>query len=171
MSDSFAFDAPDHFTAGTVGPPGHRSFYLQAHQAGELVTLAVEKEQVAALAEYLGGMLADLPPADPGAPAGATDLLDPVEPAWRVGSLAVAFDDSNDRLVVVAEELVPESGDGEPEPPEPASARFLLTRAQVAAFIPHAVELIGQGRPPCPLCGRPMDPEGHVCPRSNGHHL
>jgi uncharacterized repeat protein (TIGR03847 family) len=169
MSDnpSFEIDSPDHFTAGAIGPPGQRVFYLQARDAGRLVTLKVEKEHVRALAEYLGGLLARVKGA-PGAARGDADLLEPVEAAWDVGSLAVGYDEPQDRIVVEASELQEETEEEESAPP-PATARFRITRAQAAAFVERANELMKGGRPTCPICSRPMDPEGHVCPRSNGH--
>ena len=169
MSDnpSFEIDSPDHFTAGAVGPPGQRVFYLQSRDAGRLITLKVEKEHVRALAEYLGGLLARVKAA-PGA-ARPAELIEPLEAAWDVGSLAVRYDEGQDRVVVEASELIePEEEEGGPEP-EPAMARFRITRAQAAAFAERAGELMKGGRPTCPICSRPMDPEGHVCPRSNGH--
>jgi uncharacterized repeat protein (TIGR03847 family) len=176
MSDnpSFEIDSPDHFTAGAVGPPGQRVFYLQSRDAGGLVTLKVEKEHVRALAEYLGGLLARVKGA-PGAARGAAELLEPLEAAWDVGSLAVGYDESQDRVVVEASELIEaEEAEEESAPvpvpePEPAMARFRITRAQAAAFVERANELMKGGRPTCPVCSRPMDPEGHVCPRANGH--
>ena len=174
MSDnpSFEVDAPDHFTAGAVGPPGQRVFYLQSRDAGRLITLKVEKEHVRALAEYLGGLLARVKGA-PGAARAAAELIEPLEVAWDVGSLAVGYDESQDRVAVEASELieaeeVEEEGSPGPEP-EPAMARFRITRAQAAAFVERANELMKGGRPTCPVCSRPMDPEGHVCPRANGH--
>ncbi len=172
MNDSFDFDDPDHFTAGTVGPIGQRVFFLQAAQGGTLCSLRLEKQQVAALATYLAGLLADLPPADP-AP-NALSLREPVEAAWVVGSLAVAYEEAGDRILLVAEELITERGDRDDHdrlagPAEPATARFRLTREQVAAFVPHAEQLVASGRPLCRICGRPMNPDGHVCPRRNGH--
>ncbi|HEX9749475.1 MAG TPA: DUF3090 family protein [Methylomirabilota bacterium] len=174
MSDnpSFELDSPDHFTAGAVGPPGQRVFYLQSRDAGRLITLKVEKEHVRALAEYLGGLLARVKGA-PGAARGAAELLEPLEAAWDVGSLAVGYDESQDRVVVEASELI-EADEAEEETapapePEPAMARFRITRAQAAAFVERANELMKGGRPTCPVCSRPMDPEGHVCPRANGH--
>ncbi|WP_334142659.1 DUF3090 domain-containing protein [Rhabdothermincola sp.] len=159
---------PDRFATGAIGEPGQRVFFLQAVEDDEVVTLRVEKQQVAALAEYLAGILADLPPAEPVAPTEA-DLVEPLTPAWTVGALAVAYDESSDRVLIVAEELVALDDDtGEPEE-EPASARFHVTRAQVTGFIRRAVEVVRAGRPRCIICGRPMDPGGHVCPRSNGH--
>ncbi len=171
MSDnpSFEIDSPDHFTAGAVGPPGQRVFYLQSRDAGRLITLKVEKEHVRALAEYLGGLLARVKTA-PGAPRGGTELIEPLEAAWDVGSLAVGYEESRDRVVVEASELIePEEEEGGGPEPEPAMARFRITRAQAAAFVERANELMKGGRPTCPVCSRPIDPEGHVCPRSNGH--
>jgi uncharacterized repeat protein (TIGR03847 family) len=169
MSDnpSFEIDAPDHFTTGAVGPPGQRVFYLQSREGGRLVTLKVEKEHVRALAEYLAGLLARVKGA-PAGPRGGTELLEPLEAVWDVGTLAVGYDESQDRVVVEASELLESQEEGAPEP-EPAMARFRITRAQAAAFVERASELMKAGRPDCPICSRPIDPEGHVCPRSNGH--
>ncbi|MEX2223924.1 MAG: DUF3090 family protein [Candidatus Rokuibacteriota bacterium] len=169
MSDnpSFEIDSPDHFAAGAVGPPGQRVFYLQSRDAGRLITFKVEKEHVRALAEYLGGLLARVKAA-PGAAHAEADLVEPLEPAWDVGSLAVGYDEGQDRVVVEASELIEAEEEGGPEP-EPAMARFRITRAVAAAFVERANELMKGGRPTCPVCSRPMDPEGHVCPRANGH--
>ena len=169
MSESFRLDGPDHFTAGAVGRPGQRVFYLQGRERGAVVTLKCEKEQVAALGEYLGGLLAKLPggataAADPGA------LLEPLEPAWAVGSIGVGYDNDRDRVVVVAHAQVEEEEETTgATPAEPASARFALTRAQAAAFVERARALVRAGRATCPMCGEPKDPAGHVCPRANGH--
>lgn len=165
MSSSFDL-RPDRFTAGAVGPPGRRVFYLQAVADDQVVTLRLEKQQVAALAEYLAGILSDLPPPD--APTGApAELVEPALEEWVVGSLGVAYEEAEDRVLLVAEELVIEEGD---EPARrPAVARFHLTRTQVAAFVEQAAALVRAGRPRCRVCGRPMDPDGHVCPRGNGH--
>ncbi len=163
MSDSFELDAPDHFTTGAVGPPGQRVFYLQARQTGQLVTLKCEKEQMRALGEYLGGLLAKLP-AGAGEEAGDTALLEPVDAAWTIGALGVGYDQDGDRVVLETRELL-EEGTEE----EPAVARFHITRAQAAAFVERVRELVQAGRPICPACSQPKDPSGHVCPRSNGH--
>jgi uncharacterized repeat protein (TIGR03847 family) len=173
VSASFEFDGPDHFTAGAVGPPGQRVFYLQAREGGTVVTLKCEKEQVVALGEYLGGVLARLP-GDAVTGGARPDLVQPIEVAWPVGSLGVGYDSDHDRIVVVANERVEEDDDEQeerpaPAAPEPASARFAITRAQAAAFVEQARSLQRAGRPTCPMCGEPKDPEGHVCPRSNGH--
>jgi uncharacterized repeat protein (TIGR03847 family) len=180
MSESFELLEPDYFTTGAVGAPGQRVFYLQGREARTVVTLKVEKEQIAALADYLAGMLAKLPEA--GTVSGELPLLEPLEPAWAVGALGLGYDESADRLVVVANEAVEreeddaeEEGSQAPEDSEPgdaadgATARFLITRAQASAFVDRARALVRAGRPICPMCSQPKDPQGHVCPRSNGH--
>lgn len=163
------FDLPDldRFTAGTVGPPGQRVFYLQATAGSEVVTLRLEKQQVGALAQYLAELLHDLPaPADDEVPT-ELELVEPVQERWIVGQLGVVFDESRDRMVVRADELVAE--DDESDEVSPGMARFALTRGQVQAFVVRAASLVSSGRPPCPLCGRPIDPEGHMCIKTNGH--
>ena len=199
MAPSFDFEAPDFFTTGTVGVPGRRTFYLQAREAGSVVTLKLEKEQIRALAEYLAKLLNDLP--DPGALPRDMALLEPVSEAWVVGSLGVAYDEAADRILIVAEELSEEAEEEDDddddeaaeesaaeegpraarapaeavEPPEPgeppdtAKARFRLSRPQAAAFVERARSLVQAGRPSCRLCGLPMDPDGHTCPGTNGH--
>ena len=165
MSESFDLPQVDRLTADAVGPPGHRVFYLQARRGPELVSLKLEKQQVAALAGYLTAMLADLPAvADAGddATSGEMGLEAPVESAWTVGSIGVAYDEQTDRIVILVEELVEEGVEG-------AATRITATREQVAALVRHSSEVVEAGRPPCPLCGLPLDPEGHVCPRLNGH--
>jgi len=176
MSESFELPSPDYFTIGAVGAPGQRVFYLQGREARRVVTLKVEKEQIAALADYIAGVLAKLP--EPGTAATDLPLLEPVEVAWAVGALGLGYDETSDRVVVVANEAVeqePEEEDGEEatqesaEAPEGATARFLITRTQAAAFVERARALVRAGRPICPMCSQPKDPGGHACPRSNGH--
>src|SRR5580765_4689283 len=105
MSSSFEFVAPDHFTAGAIGPPGQRVFYLQSREKGKLVTLKSEKEQVRALAQYLSGLLEKLPAVGT-APLKAPALLEPVDAVWIVASIAVGYDEARDRILVVANELL-----------------------------------------------------------------
>jgi uncharacterized repeat protein (TIGR03847 family) len=181
MSDSFDLETPDHFTTGAVGPPGQRVFYLQGRQERRLVTLKAEKEQMNALADYLEALLARLT-GTPGAAPGDLALLEPLEPAWEVGSIGVGYDQDADRIVIIASERREQDDEEEdddeeeaaeerrPEAePEAATARFRLTRAQAAAFVERARSVVRAGRPTCPVCSGPMDPGGHVCPRSNGH--
>jgi len=169
MGTSFDLPEPDRFTAGTEGPPGQRVFFLQASEGGHVVTLRLEKAQVAALAEYLASVLADLATPEPASLPGELELVEPVVAEWVVGQIGVVFDEDRDRMVVQAEELL-EADDEDPEAePDRGVARFALTRAQVAAFVVRAAELVTAGRPSCPLCGRPMDPAGHSCIKTNGH--
>ena len=165
MGTSFDLPEPDRFTAGAVGPPGQRVFYLQAGAEGHVVTLRLEKAQVAALAEYLASVLADLATPDPASIPGQLELAEPVVAEWVVGQIGVVFDEDRDRMVVQAEELLEEEADDT----DRGVARFALTRAQVASFVARAADLVAAGRPPCDLCGRPKDPEGHMCIKTNGH--
>jgi uncharacterized repeat protein (TIGR03847 family) len=197
MSESFDFATPDLFTAGTIGPPGQRVFFLQAREGNTLVTLKCEKEQVRVLGEYLGRLLERLT-TPPDASVGDLALVEPVMPAWAVGSIGVGYDEGADRVVLVIEEIregdateTEESGteaadaeseaQDEPEQEGPeqegkdategerASGRVSLSRPQVAAFVARARALVEAGRPTCRFCGRPMNPGGHRCARTNGH--
>lgn len=150
----------DRFTVGTEGPVGRRVFLVQCRSGGTLLTLKAEKQQVSVLAEYLGRVLQDLERPDP--LEEDLELEEPTEPHWVIGTLGVTYDDAVDRIVLVAEEMVAEEEDGD-------MARFTVTRAQAAAFAIRATTLVEAGRPPCPLCGLPLDPGGHRCPRTNGH--
>ncbi|HEY7142326.1 MAG TPA: DUF3090 family protein [Methylomirabilota bacterium] len=195
MSDSFDFSSPDLFTAGTIGPPGQRVFYLQVREGDALVTLKCEKEQVRVLGEYLGRLLERLSAAATAATADLA-LVEPVTPAWIVGSIGVGYDETADRVVLVIEEAreqdeteTEESGEEEAATPaeaeaeaeaeqeeegaaaegDRASGRVRLTRPQVAAFVERARGLVEAGRPTCRFCGRPMNKGGHRCARTNGH--
>jgi uncharacterized repeat protein (TIGR03847 family) len=161
VSSSFDIPEVDHLTTGAIGPPGKRVFYLQAGHGAQVVSLRLEKTQVAALVAYLAGMLADMPPPDD-IPSTGMELIEPVVAEWVVASLGVTYDEDADRVVIVAEELVEEGTEG-------ARARITATRAQVAALSMRGAESVAAGRPPCPLCGQPLDAEGHACPRLNGH--
>lgn len=185
MNPSFDLDEPDHFTAGAVGRPGERVFYIQGRQDRRLVTLKAEKEHVRALGEYLAGLLTQLE-ATAVKPAPDAGLQQPLEPAWDVGSLGLGYDETRDRIIIVANEVSEaddeeeveetiaesESETAEVEQPEPdaAVARFAITRAQAAAFTERARTLMKGGRPACPMCSQPLE-DGHVCPRANGHFV
>jgi len=150
----------DRFTVGAVGPVGRRVFLLECRSGAVTLTLKVEKQQVAVLAEYLSRLLADLP-----RPENVPEDLEldvSTDPQWVVGTLGVSYDEDSDRIVLVAEELVEEGEDGD-------VARCAVTRAQATAFAIRATGLVEAGRPPCPMCGLPLDPSGHECPRTNGH--
>lgn len=173
-----SFDLPelDHLTTGTVGPPGHRVFYLQVGAGASVVSLRLEKAQVAELVRYLSRVLADLPPpAEAHAPmTPPMALVEPVIAEWVVGTLGVSYDEVDDRIILVAEELVTTTGDDDEddeydEDAEHGIARLRATRAQIGAFVTHGRAIVEAGRPTCSLCGNPIDPEGHACPRLNGH--
>ena len=148
---------PDVFSVGTSGPVGDRLFLLHFSEGPIEATVKVEKQQVAVLATYLGRIVRQL-----GRPGHLPEDLDfdvEVEPDWVVGTIGVSYDEDDDRLVVIVEEA------GE----EGTVARVAITREQAAAFAIRATSLVEAGRPPCPLCGFPLDPSGHDCPRTNGH--
>ena len=162
MSESFHFEAVDMLTVGTLGPRGQRVFYLQCVAEGELVSLKFEKRQAAALAEYLDRVLRELPEADEPGPPDDLDMREPVVEAWTIGSLGIAYDQEEGRVILVAEELVEDSDT------IGASARFTLTRPQVRALVTRARAVVAAGRPPCPFCLRPLEPSNQDwCPCHN----
>ncbi len=159
-------------TTGAIGPAGQRVFYLQARQESTLVTLIVEKMQMTSLAAGLEQFLAEIAQQYPDLAEASGDYLEPemeleqpIDPAFRAGQLGLGYDRDTDRIVLVAHEL--QSEDGDPE--QAAVARFWCSRSQLLALGRWGVELAGRGRPICGNCGEPMDPQGHFCPRSNGH--
>ena len=178
----FVFDPPERFVAGTVGQPGDRTFYLQASGGGRTVSVALEKLQVSVLAERLEELLEEVRRRGAGevprtAPAELEDTapLDaPVEEEFRVGTMGLAWDADAGRVVVEALAQADADSEVEVEPLSdvdegPDALRVVLTAEAARAFIVRAQRVVAAGRPPCPLCGLPLDPEGHVCPRQNGH--
>lgn len=157
---------PFHVTAGYTGMPGDRTFFVQAQDEHQLVTILVEKEQVAGLAELLARLLArveDTPATD--WDRDAMDLRTPIEPSWRAGEVSVGLDPDQGRFLLELTELVVEDEDR-----EPWELRVWLDQDQARRLAAHAADVVGQGRPRCELCGRPTDPDGdHVCPAMNGH--
>ena len=158
MSQSFDFREPDFLTVGTLGPKGQREFFLQARSEGQLVSLKVEKQQVAALAEYLDRVLNELPKqsglaheSEAATPPKDLELREPVIAQWTAASLAIAYTQELDQLVVVAESFV----DDEDE--EPFQARFFLEREDVVGLIGRARTIVAAGRPPCLYCGQPLE--------------
>lgn len=175
MSDSYDFRAVTHFTSGAIGDPGQRVFYLQVGDESGHVSVRLEKQHVQALAHYFRSVLDDLP-------APSSPDLDPVglrEPAieeWTVGQIAVGLADADGEIVVVVDELVPDDHGDEDEDedldllssePDGARLRAHIRPEQAARFVATAEMLMSKGRPPCKLCGQPLDPAGHACPRLN----
>lgn len=157
VGESYDFPAAEVFWPGAEGPPGQRVFFLAGGAGGEMVYLRCEKQQVAALGEYLLALLDDLSPDIE--PAEGHGTVTPLPFSWSVGSIGVKYDEPAERVVVVLEELT--------DSDDPAVARFCFTLAQAAAFGRFAAQLVAKGRPDCPFCGNPLDPEGHTCPRMN----
>jgi uncharacterized repeat protein (TIGR03847 family) len=184
----YIFDPPDRFVAGTVGEPGERTFFLQAREGGRVVSVSLEKVQVAVLAERLGDLLDELvrrgvPDAEPAEAAPAaidqdtSPLDEPLIEAFRAGSLTLGWDGGAARVLVEAravgedgEAIDPDEDDDEDEDgPDLLSVR--LSPAAARSFVARAARVVASGRPPCPLCGAPLDPQGHICPRRNGHYV
>ena len=176
----FLFDPPERFVAGTVGQPGERTFYLQASGGGRTVSVALEKVQVSVLAERLDELLeevrrrgvGDVPVVAPRELEDTAPLDAPVEEEFRVGTMGLAWDGEDE--VVVVEALAPADGEDEVEPladaeEGPDALRVRLSAEMARAFVVRAQRVVAAGRPPCPLCALPLDPEGHICPRQNGH--
>ncbi|MCM4077636.1 MULTISPECIES: DUF3090 domain-containing protein [Paractinoplanes] len=194
-----SFEPPERFVAGTVGEPGDRTFFLQARGGGRVVSVALEKVQVSLLAEKLEELLVEankrfgvsLPEA-PVLTVHDNEPLDtPVDEEFRVGTLGLAFDVDTSTVVIEAIEAgeteveielgaeddddVPvtddDEDDADDEPDDDLDRlRVRLTPEATRAFIDRARRVVAAGRPPCPLCGQPLDPAGHLCPRHNGYH-
>jgi uncharacterized repeat protein (TIGR03847 family) len=170
VSASFDLDEVDSFVCAAIGQPGERVFYLQAASGSVVISLKLEKMQVGLLADYLERLIETQELPD-GVPAQPGQLLQPVIPEWIVGSMMVAINEVTGRVIVIAQELT-ESDDDEDdddllEDPDMGQLRVALSRNQVIDFITNARDLIAGGRPTCRLCGRPMDTDGHACPRWN----
>ena len=184
------YDAPDRFVAGTVGQPGERTFFLQAREGNRITSVVCEKAQVSVLAEHLDRVLdevqrrsagqVDVPPAS--SAARDTDPLDaPINEEFRVGTMTIAWDPSIDRIVIelfsnvdVDDEEQPEetSSPAAEEPDEiEADEVFVvkITASYARDFVARAQALVAAGRPSCPFCLQPIDPQGHICPRANGY--
>jgi len=150
----------DTFTTGTVGPRGQRVFFLQATAPSGIVSLRLEKQQVQAMSDHLENLLADLPEISAQEWTTAPALIEPVEALWTVGVMGGMYDSSSDDVVIIVEEISedPDSVDAE-------TATFRLGRAQAAAFVERATEVVSAGRPPCPWCSRPLNyGEDGFCP-------
>jgi len=177
MNESYEFRKVTHFTAGAEGEPGQRVFYLQVGDERGHISVRLEKQQVRALAQFLRSVLDDLP-----SPTGVSDqpipLREPAVAEWVVGHIAVGVMEADAEVVLVVDELMPDDADEADEteeleldlfdaPTDGGRIRAHIDVEQAARFIVTSDELMSQGRPPCRLCGQPLDPSGHACPRLN----
>lgn len=182
----FEYDPPERFVAGTVGEPGQRTFFLQASGGGRTTSVALEKQQVAVLAERVEALLdevvrmssgeAPVPAVTPADVEDTEPLESPIEEEFRVGTMALAWDD-DDEVVVIEAQALTEDDDEDDETPlitgddedGPPLLRVRVPGPAARAFVSRAQAVVAAGRPPCPFCGGPLDAGGHVCPRANGY--
>ncbi len=180
-----SFDPPERFVAGTVGPPGQRTFFLQARTGPRVTSVALEKQQVLVLAERIDELLDELlrsveggssiPALPPVALEDNGPLEQPIVEEFRAGTMTLSWDSADERVVVevfpFSEDSVVEPGTPEEEIEEPEPEEVLVVRLPAGlarAFSKRAQAVVGAGREPCPFCGSPLDPSGHLCPRANG---
>ena len=172
----------DRITAGAIGEPGERTFFLQAREGDRSITILVEKEQVELLGTSILEILATVGrETGEGPPSDELGLEPPLEPLWRAGRLSIGYAEERDLMLLEIEGLVePEDedesdvepeGEGSPEDegPEPGRVRIWATREQMLALARHGAAVAERGRPKCRYCGNPIDPQGHMCPAMNGH--
>jgi uncharacterized repeat protein (TIGR03847 family) len=183
----FDYDPPERFVTGTVGEPGQRTFFLQARGGGQVTSVALEKQQVAILAERVEELLDEVVRRSGGtAPVPAIappDQIDngpldvPIEEDFRVASMSLTWDGERDVVIIECHEVAEdddELGEDDAEPDFSVEGqrgsvlRVSISGVQARVFAHRAAAIVAQGRPPCPFCGNPLDPQGHICPRANG---
>lgn len=173
------FRTPDRFIAGTVGQPGNRTFYLQAVHDSRVVSVVCEKQQVAVLAERIGALLAEVhrrfgtPMPEEPAAEDSGPLVTPVDAEFRVGTMGLGWDAEAQSVVVellaVTDTAVDASVILDDAEEGPDAVRVFLSPESARQFAERSQRVISAGRPPCPLCDEPLDPEGHLCVRTNGY--
>jgi uncharacterized repeat protein (TIGR03847 family) len=174
------FRSPERFLAGTIGQPGEREFFLQVVDGRRVLSVACEKQQVAVLADRLGSLITEVArrfgaQAEPdSATSSDPPLATPVDAEFRVGTMGLAWDGEGSQVIVellaLSEEEVGEDIVLEDREDGPDALRVFLSLGAARDFAEHAEKVVAAGRPPCPLCSNPLDPEGHICPRLNGYH-
>ena len=179
MSRIFLFDPVERFVAGTVGIPGERTFFLQARTGSRLVSVSLEKAQVAAIADRVLQILREIRLSEPLAvfERVAYDdqpLESPIDEEFRVGVIGLAYV-SDRRLIEIDLQAIVDSDDADEELLEIDTSsdqdilRILMTLGYAESFAKRANTVVAAGRAPCPFCGGPIDPNGHLCPRANGY--
>ena len=180
----YNFENPDRFTAGTVGQPGSRSFYLQAREGDRISSVLLEKIQVALLAERLTQLLAEVRERGAGIPLesapsdiDSAPLDEPLNETFRVGSLTIVWNGEDESITLEARALSEdqesaddpfENEDQDEDDLDLDVVRVRLNPRRALAFARRAQDVVAAGRPPCPFCGQPLNPEGHICTRRNG---
>jgi uncharacterized repeat protein (TIGR03847 family) len=164
-------ESVQHITTDAIGKPGSRVFFIQARDAERVVTLLVEKIQVQTLAAGIAQFLDEVATRFPHLEVETDDYQEeamriqpPVDPLFRMGEIGLAYEEEHDRVVLLAREILTEGAD----PNEVGVVRFWCSRSQIATFGKWAVEVVNRGRPICPYCNEPMEPD-HLCPKKNGH--
>jgi uncharacterized repeat protein (TIGR03847 family) len=173
------FDPAERFVAGTVGVPGERTFFLQARKGSRLLSVSLEKAQVAALADRIQQILREVRNSEPltifeRVERDDQPLESPIDEEFRVGVIGIAY--LSDRKMVeidlqaIADSQSPEDEELLMELSESQDIlRVLIPLGYAESFAKRAIAVVGAGRAPCPFCGGPIDPGGHLCPRSNGY--
>ena len=165
----YEFTMPERFVAGTVGEPGERVFYLQIRSNARLFSVAVEKAQVQAISARLEVMVAEIRKSNPlmiieKLPIDDAPLESPIDAEFQIGAMSLAWDEESTLICVELFELEDDEEDSEGEVVE-----INVTVAMAAAFAARSKAVVNAGRLPCPFCGIPIDPRGHLCPRANGY--
>lgn len=173
MSELFEYREPTHFTAGAIGEPGARTFFIQAGDEYGMTSVKCEKQHVQALAQFLSRAMEDLP--TPDFVPSPDELVVDLEPTFVAGQISIGENEVERGFVLMVEEFV-----AEPEEIDPvledlgldieemgSRLRIHISVQQASSFLVSAKELMMGGRPPCRLCGFPEDPDGHACPRLN----
>ncbi|AZG44396.1 DUF3090 domain-containing protein [Gordonia insulae] len=174
------FRTPDRFVAGTVGQPGDRTFYLQAVHETRIVSVLLEKQQVAILADRIGALLEEIHrrfgtpiPPESDRVGDLSPLVMPVDAEFRVGTMGLGWDAESEAVVVellaITEGEFDESVVLDDTDEGPDAVRVFLTTEAAREFAARSSRVISAGRPPCPLCHEPLDPDGHLCVRTNGY--
>jgi len=163
------FTTPERFVAGTVGQPGERAFYLQIRSNARLFSVAVEKAQVQAISARIEVMIAEIRKSNPlmiieKLPIDDAPLESPIDAEFQIGAMSLAWDEESKLICVELFELEDDEEDSEGEVVE-----INITVAMAAAFAARSKAVVNAGRLPCPFCGIPIDPRGHLCPRANGY--
>lgn len=179
MSRIFLFDPVERFVAGTVGIPGERTFFLQARTGSRLVSVSLEKAQVAAIADRVLQILREIRLSEPlvvfeKVSYDDQPLESPIDEEFRVGVIGLAYV-SDRRLIEIDLQAIMDSDSADEELLEIDTTsdqdilRVLMTLGYAESFAKRANTVVAAGRAPCPFCGGPIDPNGHLCPRANGY--